>query len=59
MVGQIGVKFDEPVGKGDGTRNGKRYFEAEPKYAAFVRPNKVKVGDFPALDILDSSDDEI
>lgn len=74
----IGVTFDEPVGKTDGSvatpnektggaggsSNGnsatkmKRYFEAMPRYASFVRGKNVEVGDFPERDLLDSSDEE-
>ena len=54
----VGVRFDEPVGKGDGTRAGKTYFDAAPKYGGFLRPNKVTVGDFPERDLLDSDDED-
>eukprot|EP01079_Euglenida_sp_SAG-EU17-18_P011181 gene11181-2028_t len=43
----IGVRFDEPVGQGDGMKNGKVYFQCDPQYGGFVRPNNVTVGDFP------------
>lgn len=39
--------------------DGKRYFETAPLRASFVRPDKVKVGDYPELDpFADLDDDE-
>jgi tubulin-folding cofactor B len=55
----VGVTFDEPVGKTDGTaKEGKRYFEAMPKHGGFVRGKNIQVGDFPERDLFEDSDDE-
>jgi tubulin-folding cofactor B len=50
----VGIKFDEPVGRADGTVKGERIFACEPTFGAFVRGGKVTVGDFPERDLMDS-----
>lgn len=55
----VGVQYDEPMGKHNGTVEGHSYFECPPKYGAMVRPGVVTVGDFPEEDFDLSSDDEM
>lgn len=55
----VGITFDEPVGKTDGTaKDGKRYFEANPNFGGFLRAKNVRVGDFPERDLFDEDSDE-
>jgi len=56
----VGVRFDEPVGKSDGTVKKERIFECEPRYGGFLRGCKIEVGDFPemGLDLEDSEDED-
>lgn len=53
----VGVEYDEPLGKNDGTIENKRYFDAKKGYGSFVKAEIVEVGDFPEEDLL--SDDEL
>lgn len=46
----VGVQFDEPVGHNDGSVKGVAYFSCPMKFGAFVRGDKVQVGDFPERD---------
>ncbi|CAN9500395.1 unnamed protein product [Ophioblennius macclurei] len=43
----VGVKYDKPLGRHNGTVKGKKYFGCQNKYGVFVKPLKVTVGDFP------------
>ncbi|KAI5123490.1 hypothetical protein M0805_008859 [Coniferiporia weirii] len=47
----VGVRYDEPVAKNDGSVNGKQYFSCPAPYGGFVRPEKVCVGDYPPIDL--------
>ena len=49
----VGVRYDEPYGKHDGTVQGKSYFQCENGYGAFVRPKHVECGNFAELDFED------
>lgn len=53
----VGVQFDEPVGKSDGTVKGKRIFDCPARYGGFVRPDKVECGDFPEEDLFEDDSD--
>lgn len=55
----VGVHLDEPVGKNDGSIAGKRYWgePSELKHGVFVRPDRVEIGDFPALDDLEDMEE--
>lgn len=52
----IGVQYDEPVGKNDGSSDGIKYFQAAQKYGDFVRPSYVTTGDFPEICELDDQE---
>lgn len=46
----IGVHYDEPVGKNDGSVEGKRYFECPSKYGGLVKPERCQAGNWASLD---------
>jgi tubulin-folding cofactor B len=55
----VGIVFDEPVGRSDGTVQGRRYFETPgSQYGGMVRGKNVTPGDFPVRDCWDESDDD-
>lgn len=58
----VGVEYDEPVGKGDGSIKGYRHFTCSNGFGSFVRPAKLAVGtenDFPSAVDEDSDFDEL
>ncbi|GAB0494391.1 hypothetical protein MMPV_005684 [Pyropia vietnamensis] len=58
----VGVTYDEPVGRNDGSVGGVRLWTCEAGYGGLVRRRNVAVGDFPPRDDLagdDLGDDEV
>lgn len=58
----VAIKLDEPVGRNDGSLNGKRYWGKDGeagglKHGVFVRPERVEIGDFPVLDDLEDMEE--
>ena len=51
------MALDEPTGKNDGSVKGKRYFECGSNCGVFVRPERVEIGDFEALDEFGSDEE--
>ncbi len=56
---QVGVRFDEPVGRSDGYFKGVKIFQCEPRYGGFIRGKNVSVGDqYKVRDLMDEDEDE-
>lgn len=55
----VGVQLDEPTGDSNGTLGETEYFSCGDKYGLFLRPNDLKTGDYPPIDIFDEGEDEI
>lgn len=49
----IGVHYDEPSGKNNGTVDDKFYFSCPDKYGAFIKPQHIAIGDYPELGLDD------
>ncbi|CAJ0579579.1 unnamed protein product, partial [Mesorhabditis spiculigera] len=43
----VGIKYDDAVGKNNGSVQGVKYFTCADNHGGFVRPDAVKVGVFP------------
>ncbi|KDR80881.1 hypothetical protein GALMADRAFT_241369 [Galerina marginata CBS 339.88] len=54
----VGVEYDEPIGKNDGSVQGERYFSCPQNHGVFVKPEKLRVGDYP-VEELNFEDEEI
>jgi tubulin-folding cofactor B len=54
----VGVQFDEPLGRNDGSIKGVKIFDCPDGYGVFARGNNVTVGDFPEKDLMEESDEE-
>lgn len=37
----VGVEIEQPIGKNNGTHNGKDYFKAKPNHGVFLRPSSL------------------
>ncbi|KAG5518874.1 hypothetical protein PMAC_002405 [Pneumocystis sp. 'macacae'] len=53
----VGIEYDAPVGKNDGSFQGVRYFSANENYGSFLHPDRIEI--CPSSPINTSSDEEI
>ncbi|GJJ11324.1 hypothetical protein Clacol_005556 [Clathrus columnatus] len=54
----VGIEYDEPLGKNDGSVQGERYFTTKPLFGGFVKPDRVSTGEFP-VEELDLEEEEM
>ena len=46
----IGIELDEPLGRNNGSFEGKALFHCSDKHGLFIRPKEVEIGDFPSVE---------
>jgi tubulin-folding cofactor B len=54
----VGVQFDEPLGRNDGSVKGVKLFDCPANHGAFVLGKNITCGDFPERDLLADDDED-
>ncbi|CAK5020064.1 unnamed protein product [Meloidogyne enterolobii] len=54
----VGVIYENPEGKNDGSLDGKRYFTCRPNYGGFVLPTSIEVLEEDGHFVNDQNDNE-